>query len=82
MNLAQELDLCANCLTQYLCAVCLFFIPKGSHFLPLTLPPGQILMSVSPLHVPSAPLVWMRSTDIAACVHQTGLAPTVKKVDY
>lgn len=37
-------------------------------------------MSASPLHVPLAPLVWMRSTDIAACVHRTGAGHTVTKV--
>lgn len=37
-------------------------------------------MSASPLHVPWAPPVWMRSMDIAAYAHQTGLDPTAKKV--
>lgn len=41
---------------------------------------GSILMSASPLHVPWAPPAWMRSMDIAAYAHQTGLDPTAKKL--
>lgn len=59
---------------------CALYATKEPILTPGFSPLWQILMSASPLHVPWAPPAWMRSMDIAAYAHQTGLDPTAKKV--
>lgn len=69
------------CRVKYLNACCCaLYATKEPILTPGFSPLWQILMSASPLRVPWAPPVWMRSMDIAAYAHQTGLDPTAKKV--